>query len=73
MDEGLGIVGAAVFHAQDLQVLAGHFVDHPPEMGNLAVGKDLQTPTVGAVENAVDKGTSVRAGSAALSRSSIDI
>ncbi|MBU2766636.1 hypothetical protein HAP94_10615 [Acidithiobacillus ferrivorans] len=52
-------------------MLAGHFVDHPPEKGNLAVGKDLQTPTVGAVEKAADKGRGpVRAGSAAPSRGS---
>ncbi|UTV80965.1 hypothetical protein MQE22_13295 [Acidithiobacillus sp. YTS05] len=45
-----------MFHVQDFKVLAGHFEDHPPEMGNLAVGKDLQTPTVGAVKKTVDKG-----------------
>ncbi|MHB8850294.1 MAG: hypothetical protein ACYC45_04185 [Acidithiobacillus ferriphilus] len=43
-------MGAEVFHVQDFQVLAGHFVDLPPEMEDLAVGKDSQTPTVGAVE-----------------------
>ena len=43
-------------------MLAGHFVDHPPEMGNLAVGKDLQTPTFEAVEKAVDRGRASKGG-----------
>ncbi|OCX75081.1 hypothetical protein A6M27_05970 [Acidithiobacillus thiooxidans] len=47
VDEVLGVVGAEVFHVQDFQVLADHFVDLPPEMEDLAVGKDLQTPTDG--------------------------